>query len=120
MESLILKENISYDEIEPMCKRLADMAAKFSLKKLSIAGGKTSFKKSLNPFFMYLQFSENLLELDCSSNLLGDSGAVALSEMLFENTSIASLVIDGNHFTLVRFEFFRTESKSIIFLLSYI
>jgi Leucine-rich repeat (LRR) protein len=85
-----------------MCKRLADLAGKFALKRLSIAGGKTSFKKFLNPFFSYLQFSDNLLELDCSANALGDLGAVALSEMLFENGSIVSLIIDGNHFTLVR------------------
>ena len=102
LDSLILDENISYDEIEPMCKRLADLAVKFSLKRFSIAGGKTSFKKFLNPFFSYLQFSDKLLELDCSANALGDLGAVELSEMLFENSSIVSLVIDGNNFTLVR------------------
>jgi Ran GTPase-activating protein (RanGAP) involved in mRNA processing and transport len=100
LETLILDENISHDEIESMCKRLADLAGKFALKRLSIAGGKTSFKKFLNPFFSYLQFSDNLLELDCSANVLGDLGAVALSEMLFENSSIVSLIIDGNHFTL--------------------
>ena len=97
LDSLILDENISYDEIEPMCKRLADLAVKFSLKRFSIAGGKTSFKKFLNPFFSYLQFSDKLLELDCSANALGDLGAVELSE-----SSIVSLVIDGNNFTLVR------------------
>merc|ERR1712137_1229219 len=65
-----------------------------SLRSISIAGG---FGKVAIPFINYLHNSSTLLELDVSSNLIGDEAASAISEMLRTNTSLVRLKCDANN-----------------------
>lgn len=68
-----------------------------TIRRLSIAGG---FTKSIVPFLDRLHSKSPLVEFDISNNKIGDAGAVALSEMLRENTTLEVLKCDNNAITL--------------------
>lgn len=68
-----------------------------TIRVLSIAG---AFNKAVVPLLERLSSKSPLEEFDISNNKIGDSGAVALSEMLRDNTSLKVLKCDNNGITL--------------------
>lgn len=68
-----------------------------TLRVLSIAGG---FTKAVVPLLDRLHSKSPLEEFDISNNKIGDAGAVALSEMLRDNTTLKTLKCDNNAITL--------------------
>ncbi|KAM9975143.1 hypothetical protein ACTFIW_008621 [Dictyostelium discoideum] len=72
-----------------------------SIESLSLASGsgKYQLKGDLMPLLLSLLKNQSLVKLDISGNGIGDSGALAVSKILWKNQTLKSLKCDGNDFS---------------------
>ncbi|KAK5579683.1 hypothetical protein RB653_009368 [Dictyostelium firmibasis] len=84
-----------------------------SIESLSLASGsgKYQLKSDLMPLLLSLLKNQSLVKLDVSGNGIGDSGALAISKILWKNQTLKSLKCDGNDFSYTALKMIKSSIK---------
>jgi len=98
LDSILLSQRTAQLVADGMGKMLDHCS---SIRSLSLVRGYSV--NILLLLFKSLEKNQSLVDLDVSENKLGDSGASSLAELIRQNNSLASIVCDGNNFTLQGF-----------------
>ncbi|KAN0023780.1 hypothetical protein ACTFIV_008167 [Dictyostelium citrinum] len=84
-----------------------------SIESLSMASGsgKYQLKNDLMPLLLSLLKNQSLVKLDISGNGIGDSGALAVSKILWKNQTLKSLKCDGNDFSYTALKMIKSSIR---------
>ncbi|KAN0038240.1 hypothetical protein ACTA71_000412 [Dictyostelium dimigraforme] len=84
-----------------------------SIESLSLASGsgKYQLKGDLMPLLLSLLKNQSLVKLDISGNGIGDSGALAVSKILWKNQTLKSLKCDGNDFSYTALKMIKSSIR---------
>ncbi|EGC34413.1 hypothetical protein DICPUDRAFT_15574, partial [Dictyostelium purpureum] len=84
-----------------------------SIESLSISTGNTKYqlKGDLMPLLLSLLKNQSLIKLDISGNGVGDSGALAISKILWKNQTLKSLKCEGNDFSYTALKMIKNSIK---------